>query len=82
MCWLFCIMNAQISQHNLFVSDSYKINQSINQSSKLSCSDQFEVALTWPDLYIDETTIRNIRCASNGLSWDHVQVSELTGISD
>ena len=46
MCWLFCIMNAQISQHNLFVSDSYKINQSINQSSKLSCSDQFEVALT------------------------------------
>ena len=30
MCWLFCIINPQISQHNLYVSDSNKINQSIN----------------------------------------------------
>ena len=29
MCWLFYVMNTQILQHNLFVSDINKINQSI-----------------------------------------------------
>ena len=31
--WLFCIMNTQISQHNLYVGDSANINQSINNQT-------------------------------------------------
>ena len=30
--WPFCIMTTQLSQHNLYVGDSVKINPSINQS--------------------------------------------------
>ena len=35
MCLLFCITNTRIWQHNLYVSDSNKINQSsINKQTK------------------------------------------------
>ena len=46
MYWLFCIMNTQISQHNLYFSDSNKINQSVKWQSSIRHDSNWQILIS------------------------------------
>ena len=64
MCWLVCIMNTQVSRHDIYVSDSNKINQSCEDFIKIWWYSM--VHSTYPtDITVSSKTIAEITDAIN-----------------